>query len=754
MIQKAYKVHNQDGSVIPNSEIVWTTTAGEISPDGVLSIERDTFAKGGNVIATIPSYGKTVELEFGLIPDNYADGLTMCDSNGTPFESEVALSTPNGGDFTAQLMCKTSDGRYLYHDGVTWYTDGGEITPDGTLRITREAILRGGCTVSVRSKVQPSLVSTVKFTFSGGFKVYYGNGFEVPTSGLDLPRNHQNKPTDILFHCNYNGVPLNIDELIWSTTIGRVENNVLHLETSEPQTSGVITVHMTTKVAASMEFAVGYTVKGLNDPWGFAGGAGIYEMENADENGLSFLLHIPAVGNILESNPTIPQNVTTITPIPGETIRYSTKMNYFEMLIMNAQYIGCTRDDFELYCDSARVLPDFVIETPNNNRFITMTVKLIGYLGGKNYQAHTVTYNWNWKRVSITGAAYVGNSILVTFEAGGYNILDKIRFECALGKIVGYDHTVFTIQPYFKGSRFLLCQAENGRAFTFITINNANNTIDIGGGVKIPITGTPPSDGDINSGADVNPWQPGGGDDAIIGGNGNGNNPDQPDIDNTEKPPTGGDGDNSGGSSGDSGTTNPDDEITDIVVDSPYIPTKNEIIGKGRLICLKERPDCIIGVTNFDPFDGKNYRRLLPNILAIGIPERRGEDYDITIDINRVDNYDPLELIPVHFNMNGNCYEINSDSYSGVKVGNVSKNEDGTYTLTIPPVYVHELGSIQVNAMIDGYMQRTMYGIPIFFYSENDSTNDIAEKFMYHAKNVCDFAKSVLEDYVERIPSR
>lgn len=757
MIEKAYKVHNQDGSVIANKDIIWTTTAGTISPQGILTIDRDTFAKGGTVTATIPSYGKSIEQPFGLLPENYAEGLTICDAQGEPIVNGTNIARGGGRVFKA-FMAKTSDGRILHPNEVEFWASDGIMSPGGLWCAEPDDTFYS-FTIGCRSLENPNVIASNRLTYgeNTGFKLYYGNAIEVPVSGLDLPRNHQNKPTDILFYAKYNGVTVPISELIWSTSIGKIENNVLHLEASEPQTSGTVYVRMNGN-PVGIEFAVGYTVQGLNDPWGFGGAPGIYEKENADAHGLSFGLEIPGRASVYEDNLEINPVITTPFPDLTSTARWSASDNYFRIHLENAVYIGCKKEDFNLYCNGAEVLDDFVIHTHNDNRFCSLNVRLTTNTNGRT--VHSVNYNWDWDEAEIGSAQYLGGYLVLSMKNNKTFVLgDDVKLDYPYGILSGENNVVFAIRLIAKSVAFALLISEKGRTFAFFTIDTVNNRVTNRGGEVINITGTPPSYADINSAGTVNPWQPGGGDDVIIGGNGNGDG--KPDIDNTEKPPTGGDsgtgntgGDsNSGGNGGvgDGGTVKPDDEITDIVADTAYIPTGNEVIGRGRLICLRDRPDCVIGVRDYDPFNGKDYRRVIPNILAICIPENRGENYDIIIDLKQIENYDPLETKSLQFNMNGNCYDINSDSYAGVQVGNVNKNEDGTYKLTIAPAYKHELGSVQINALIDGYAQRTIYGIPIYFYSENASTEDIADKFTYAAQNACDYVENKLGEYIDRI---
>lgn len=156
-IERAYKVTNSDGAVFDNDAIVWTTTAGEISPAGVLRISQDAYAKGGTVTATIPSYGKVIKIAFGLNPEDYAEGLTIVDPDGiTVVPTEVADKK------LYVLYAKTSDDRILDNRDVVWTSDYGEMI-EGTLLVNNFSV-PGTYHISCYAKTNPASSASVTFS--------------------------------------------------------------------------------------------------------------------------------------------------------------------------------------------------------------------------------------------------------------------------------------------------------------------------------------------------------------------------------------------------------------------------------------------------------------------------------------------------------------------------------------------------------------------------------------------------------------
>lgn len=227
-IERAYKVTNSDGAVFGNDAIIWTTTAGEISPAGVLRISQDAYAMGGTVTATIPSYGKVIKIAFGLNPEDYAEGLTIVDPDGiTVVPTEVTSKK------LYVLYAKTSDDRILDNRDVVWSSDYGEMI-DGTLLVNNFSV-PGTYHISCYAKTNPASSATVTFTISAVEEIILKDG-----DGNIINHDNTNpliilEPSVIIAEAyDQNGRFLGTNEVVWLSNYNDMFDGLLSVNRMNP----------------------------------------------------------------------------------------------------------------------------------------------------------------------------------------------------------------------------------------------------------------------------------------------------------------------------------------------------------------------------------------------------------------------------------------------------------------------------------------------------------------------------------------
>lgn len=557
MIEKTFRVSGEDGAVISNSAVLWTTTAGEISPDGILKIDRDTYAKGGTVTATIPSYGKKIDFAFGLSPEDYAEGLTIVDADGI-----TVVPTEITDKKLYVLYAKTSDGRILSNEDVVWTTnyfvpvidgtlmvDGTEkpgqyliscyartnpassasvsftipeitsitlvngsgdayptsvdtaipisepthldifakdnfnrIVPldnlifgsnytdleDGLFTVIPDAAHTGTFTVKVYLKSNPAVTAATYFKIgdNSGLVVSGADGTAIPSSGIVVPRNHDNRDTSVSFVVKYNGIETT--NVVWTDTYNKTKwnDNTITFVTSEPQVSGILTCRIP-NTSISVEIPCSYEVQGLQDPYGFNGGVGVYVADGASSTAIRFTV-------IDQADYNSGDNISIISQIDGKNYVTPEIVGYFTL--QSAKFIGVTRSNIIFDTNTGEVSENrFIYKTNSFNNNIGVRARLVDLntnVGNANFEVtihilhpSSFTYDDSGKIFTINwGNATVPDNVI--FVSSNEN--EEILFRNGQMIKIKTDASIPLIRIISTIGNYIMCAEFNATNNTFI----------------------------------------------------------------------------------------------------------------------------------------------------------------------------------------------------------------------------------------------------------------------------------------------
>lgn len=450
--------------------------------------------------------------------------------------SDLTLTRNNTDNPTATLLQAEVSGTGMYNPDVVWSTTIGHISDSGLLEVPNTWDGTEGVVTAI-SKQDGTVLDTITVRLVPNSQVSEltireHDGTDIP-SNLTVERTTDN--TEVLLTAMLEGTAIRDKSVIWTTSAGEItQDGILKLNPFIDETDIKVTAYSRQDPSILHEITVSYLPE-----------RGVYSSLNP----LTRDLKIAFVEASLSQS--IPMDVGTV----GGSILASCDSMNFLMQVVNTDdtqpiYLGCTADDIEFTSYKSNVEGN-KIHVPVNS--VVTQVYVSAYLRANKTMTKIAEFSPLYDLVfpAPVSANGIYHSLNIVCNNGNGNLRGnsdiEVRTTLPCKEIRAVDNQIVLVDIRASaGSYKLEAVWKNLHGYLNYTINLDSKFIhdNINGGQNVtiinpptmapdPVVNVTTSDNpDINGGATVNPWQPGGGDDVIIQG---------------EKPPTGDGGtDNNG----------------------------------------------------------------------------------------------------------------------------------------------------------------------------------------------------------------
>lgn len=462
--------------------------------------------------------------------------------------SDLTLTRNNTDNPTATLLQAEVSGTGMYNPDVVWSTTIGHISDSGLLEVPNTWDGTEGVVTAI-SKQDGTVLDTITVRLVPNSQVSEltireHDGTDIP-SNLTVERTTDN--TEVLLTAMLEGTAIRDKSVIWTTSAGEItQDGILKLNPFIDETDIKVTAYSRQDPSILHEITVSYLPE-----------RGVYSSLNP----LTRNLKIAFVEGSL--TPSIPMDVGTAV---GAKILASCDSMNFLMQVVNTDdtqpiYLGCTADDIEFTSYKSNVEGN-KIHVPVNS--VVTNVVASAYLRANKTMTKIAEFAPLYDLVfpAPISANGIYHSLNIVCNNGNGNLHGnsdiEVRTTLPCKEIRAVDNQIILVDIRASaGSYKLEAVWKNLHGYLNYTINLDSKFIhdNINGGQNVTITNPPTmapepvvnvttsGNPNINGGATVESWQPGGGGNGVIQG---------------EKPPTGdGNGDGNGDGSTDNNGDNP-----------------------------------------------------------------------------------------------------------------------------------------------------------------------------------------------------
>lgn len=462
--------------------------------------------------------------------------------------SDLTLTRNNTDNPTATLLQAEVSGTGMYNPDVVWSTTIGHISDSGLLEVPNTWDGTEGVVTAI-SKQDGTVLDTITVRLVPNSQVSEltireHDGTDIP-SNLTVERTTDN--TEVLLTAMLEGTAIRDKSVIWTTSAGEItQDGILKLNPFIDETDIKVTAYSRQDPSILHEITVSYLPE-----------RGVYSSLNP----LTRNLKIAFVEGSL--TPSIPMNVGTAV---GAKILASCDSMNFLMQVVNTDdtqpiYLGCTADDIEFTSYKSNVEGN-KIHVPVNS--VVTNVVASAYLRANKTMTKIAEFAPLYDLVfpAPVSANGIYHSLNIVCTDGNGNLHGnsdiEVRTTLPCKEIRAVDNQIilvdirasagsYKLEAVWKNLHGYLNYTINlDSKFIHDNINDVQNVTIINPPTMAPdpvVNVTTSGNPNINGGATVESWQPGGGGNGVIQG---------------EKPPTGdGNGDGNGDGSTDNNGDNP-----------------------------------------------------------------------------------------------------------------------------------------------------------------------------------------------------